>query len=126
MAYINYHIFNFEHFSVVKHRMPSPVRQAGDGMEEIRSDKALKSDHRAGSSSDLKGQIRLPMTNISLDKLPPITDDKVRLPEASPATPLVKVSNYFLIFHSGNWQILWHLERHSADQVSIMLCMEKL
>jgi hypothetical protein len=32
------------------------------------------------------------MTNISLDKLPPITDDKVRLPEASPSSPLVKVS----------------------------------
>lgn len=79
------------YISVVKHRMPSPVRQAGDGMEEDGSCKALKSDHRSGSASDLKGHIRLPMTNISLDKLPPITDDKVILKDASPLTPLVKV-----------------------------------
>jgi hypothetical protein len=88
-------------FSVVKHRLPSPIRQAGDGMEEtdktLKSDQVLKSDstpslRRTGSQPEVKGQIRLPMTNISLDKLPPITDTKVRLPQASPSSPLVKVS----------------------------------
>ena len=91
-------------FSVVKHRLPSPIRQAGDGMEEVAVDKALmKTDPRSSvghgsvvKGSELRRQIRLPMTNISLDKLPPITDDKVRLPEASPSSPLVKVSKYSL------------------------------
>jgi hypothetical protein len=70
-------------------------------MEEVATDKAMmKSDPRSSvghgsvaKGSDLRRQIRLPMTNISLDKLPPITDDKVRLPEASPSSPLVKVRN---------------------------------
>jgi len=68
-------------------------------MEEVATDKALmKAEPRSSvgsvaKGSELRRQIRLPMTNISVDKLPPITDDKVRLPEASPTSPLVKVSS---------------------------------
>ena len=94
-------------------------------MEEIRSDKTLKSDPhlsvpKKSSPSDVKRQIRLPLTNISLDKLPPITDDKVRLPEASPSSPLVKVIfipkflSFFCqpktdtrMFHKRVMQIMW-------------------
>ena len=38
--------------------------------------------------------IRLPKTNISLTKLPPITDDKVKLPVTEPTSPLVPVSSF--------------------------------
>ena len=37
--------------------------------------------------------IRLPQTNIALEKLPPITDDKVKLPVTEPTSPLVLVRN---------------------------------
>ena len=104
----------FSLFSVIKHRIPSPTREAGDGMEcsdktlksdlsDMSAQKTLKSDlsaQKKGSSSDVKRQIHLPLTNISLDKLPPITDDKVRLPEASPSSPLVKVNPFTLILLS--------------------------
>ena len=32
--------------------------------------------------------IKLPKTNISVEKLPPITDDKVKLPVTEPSSPL--------------------------------------
>ena len=36
--------------------------------------------------------IKLPQTNISVEKLPPITDDKVKLPVTEPTSPLVLLS----------------------------------
>jgi hypothetical protein len=83
-------------------------------LSDMSAQKTLKSDPhlsvpKKGSSSDVKRQIHLPLTNISLDKLPPITDDKVRLPEASPSSPLVKVNlftNIFIQFYPEFTEIL--------------------
>ena len=75
--------------SVVKHRMPSPTREAGDGMEASREATPKSSPSAAEESVKL---IRLPKTNISLSKLPPILDDKVKLPVTEPTSPLVPVS----------------------------------
>ena len=75
--------------SVVKHRMPSPTREAGDGMEASREATPKSSPSAAEESVKL---IRLPKTNISLSKLPPILDDKVKLPVTEPRSPLVPVS----------------------------------
>ena len=38
--------------------------------------------------------IKLPKTNIALKKLPPITDDKVKLPVTEPTSPLVPVRTF--------------------------------
>lgn len=72
--------------NVVKHRIPSPTREAGDGMEACKESIAKLSPSAAEESVKL---IRLPKTNISLTKLPPITDDKVKLPVTEPTSPLV-------------------------------------
>ena len=69
--------------------MPSPTREAGDGMEASREATPKSSPSAAEESVKL---IRLPKTNISLSKLPPILDDKVRLPVTEPTSPLVPVS----------------------------------
>ena len=43
--------------------------------------------------------IKLPQTNIALEKLPPITDDKVKLPVTEPTSPLVPVRTSFFSIH---------------------------
>ena len=127
----------FSLFSVIKHRIPSPTREAGDGMEcsdktlksdlsDMSAQKTLKSDPhlsvpKKGSSSDVKRQIHLPLTNISLDKLPPITDDKVRLPEASPSSPLVKVNPFTLILFSFFTVFTQNLLSMCSDCVQLLL-----
>ena len=80
------------YFSVVKHRIPSPTREAGDGMEAGKEfSSSTKSSPRSVAEESVK-LIKLPKTNISLSKLPPITDDKVKLPVTEPTSPLVLVS----------------------------------
>jgi len=75
--------------NVVKHRIPSPTREAGDGMEAGKEfSSSTKSSPRSVAEESVK-LIKLPKTNISLSKLPPITDDKVKLPVTEPTSPLV-------------------------------------
>lgn len=73
--------------SVVKHRIPSPTREAGDGMEASKA-----SSTKSSPPQDSVKLFKLPKTNISLEKLPPITDDKVTLPITEPTSPLVLLS----------------------------------
>lgn len=51
--------------------------------------------------------IKLPKTNIALKKLPPITDDKVKLPVTEPTSPLVPVRISF-----ANVIFFTHLDFH--------------
>jgi len=77
--------------NVVKHRIPSPTREAGDGMEASKnvSPTSNNNDLAPSSVSETVKWIKLPQTNISVEKLPPITDDKVKLPVTEPTSPLV-------------------------------------
>ena len=85
-----------------KHRIPSPTRESGDGMESTectsqankvelstlhRSAKATKPPKTRG-----KKMIILPQTGLAVKKLPPIIADRdVRLPPKTPTSPLVQV-----------------------------------
>ncbi len=70
--------------------MPSPTREAGDGMEAVKE--VAMSPQSPSSMTETVKLIRLPQTNISVDKLPPITDDKVKLPVTEPTSPLVPMT----------------------------------
>ena len=72
----------------VKHRIPSPTREAGDGME---ASKPTQQNSDVKFSSPETKLIKLPRTNISVEKLPPISDDKVKLPVTEPTSPLVPI-----------------------------------
>ena len=85
-------MIDFFDFLVVKHRIPSPTREAGDGMEAGKEFSSTKSSSPRSVAEESVKLIRLPKTNISLLKLPPITDDKVKLPVTEPTSPLVLVS----------------------------------
>ena len=87
-------------FLVVKVRIPSPTREAGDGMEASKTSSPnnnLTQDSLTNSSVTesvklIKSPlIKLPQLdrNISMEKLPPITDDKVKLKITQPTSPLV-------------------------------------
>merc|ERR1712012_1039995 len=77
--------------NAVKHRIPSPTREAGDGMEASKnlSPNNINSLTNSSVSETPVKLIKLPKTNISVEKLPPITDDKVKLPVTEPSSPLV-------------------------------------
>ena len=85
---------------MVKVRIPSPTREAGDGMEASKTSSPnnnLTQDSLTNSSVTesvklIKSPlIKLPQLdrNISMEKLPPITDDKVKLKITQPTSPLV-------------------------------------
>ena len=85
---------------MVKVRIPSPTREAGDGMEASKTsspNNSLTQDSLTNSSVTetvklIKSPlIKLPQLdrNISMEKLPPITDDKVKLKITQPTSPLV-------------------------------------
>ena len=90
MIYYPSYIF----YLVVKHRIPSPTREAGDGMEATKSSNNSPNSTITQETPGAK-LIKLPQTNIALEKLPPITDDKVKLPVTEPTSPLVPVSFRF-------------------------------
>ena len=92
MIYYPSYIF----YLVVKHRIPSPTREAGDGMEATKSSNNSPNSTITQETPGAK-LIKLPQTNIALEKLPPITDDKVKLPVTEPTSPLVPVS--FQVFY---------------------------
>ena len=77
-----------------KHRIPSPTREQGDGME---AEESKKLEAEATKTSEAKPPVKqkmitLPQTNIKLDKLPPITaDQEVSLPIPD-HSPLVKMT----------------------------------
>merc|ERR1712238_582087 len=86
----------------VKVRIPSPTREAGDGMEASKTSSPnnnLTQDSLTNSSATetvklIKSPlIKLPQLdrNISMEKLPPITDDKVKLKITQPTSPLVPI-----------------------------------
>jgi len=85
--------------NVVKHRIPSPTREAGDGMEAVSKSSSppnstsnnILTNNPSVTEAAVK-LIRLPKTNISMEKLPPITDDKVKLRVTEPRSPLVPLS----------------------------------
>ena len=82
-------IFLFD-ILAVKHRIPSPTREAGDGMEASKNSSPNSNNSLTNpsvSETPVK-LIKLPKTNISVEKLPPITDDKVKLPVTEPSSPL--------------------------------------
>jgi len=84
-----------------KHRIPSPAREQGDGMEaeavaqitgEVKVAPAKVCPPRSVGNVN-KRLITLPQTNIKLDKLPPITADRdIELPAQIPANPLVQMT----------------------------------
>ena len=80
--------------AVVKHRIPSPTREAGDGMESTKVPNT--SPNISLNSENIVKLIKLPKTNISVEKLPPITDDKVQLPVTEPNSPLVQVKCIYI------------------------------
>ena len=72
-----------------KHRIPSPTREQGDGMEFPEDVKKMEVNFSKSGGTNV---IVLPQTNIKLEKLPPITADKeIQLPDLTPTSPLVKV-----------------------------------
>lgn len=88
--------------NAVKVRIPSPTREAGDGMEASKTSSPnnnLTQDSLTNSSVTetvklIKSPlIKLPQLdrNISMEKLPPITDDKVKLKITQPTSPLVPI-----------------------------------
>ena len=80
----------------MKHRIPSPTREAGDGMEATKVTNLNQANSKVVEEDVTQQQnvklIKLPQTNISVEKLPPITDDKVKLPVTEPTSPLVLLS----------------------------------
>ena len=80
----------------MKHRIPSPTREAGDGMEATKVTNLNQANSKVVEENVTQQQnvklIKLPQTNISVEKLPPITDDKVKLPVTEPTSPLVLLS----------------------------------
>ena len=68
--------------------MPSPSRECGDGSE---AESTSPADKAATVKVAKPKMIRLPHTNIKLEKLPPIKDATVELKETAPTSPLVQV-----------------------------------
>ncbi len=67
------------------HRLPSPGRERGDGSE------AAPPSPPSKRAEDVNW-IHLPKTNIKLEKLPPIRDLHLELPQPTHKSPLVAVS----------------------------------
>merc|ERR1712018_327039 len=62
-------------------------------MEAIKVTNPSSNSGCENSTNSVVKLIKLPKTNISVEKLPPITDDKVRLPATQPSSPLVQLQS---------------------------------